>query len=114
MKHALSISSSSAMRHSRQRWFALLLLLVLMAMQSRIQLFEPLAEQLISVNDGIGCEQLLLTDVDSGDQPCDLLPVTETNIALQSPGFFPLSIEVPLTSSVRWTIPSTRAPPAFS
>ncbi|MBN0986452.1 hypothetical protein [Amphritea pacifica] len=115
MKHAVSISSSSAMRHPHQRGVALLLLLVLMAMQSRILLLEPLAEQLISVNDGIGYEQLLLTNsADSGDQPCDLLPVTEINTALQSPGFSLLSIEAPLTSSARWTTPSTRAPPAVS
>ncbi|WP_428035752.1 hypothetical protein [Amphritea sp.] len=114
MKHTDSTTSPhSAPRHT-QWWFALVLLLVLVVMQSRGLTLEPLAEQLLSVNES-NAEQLLLpASVGGDDQPCTLIPATLTVNTVKSPEVVEIYPEQSQPSSIRWVAPSPRAPPTLS
>jgi len=115
MKHAVSITSPGTTYRQNQWWLGLLLLLVLVALQSRILPFEPLAKQLFSINESNVLEQQLLIDPVDNDNPSfNLILSNAASLALQSSGFEVTYADQPRPSSLRWRIPSTRAPPAFS
>lgn len=115
MKHAVSITSPETTYRQNQWWLGLLLLLVLVALQSRILPFEPLAKQLFSVNESNVSEQLMLSDsFDDDDQPCNIVLSTEASLALQSSGFEVTYADQSSASSVRWISQPSRAPPVVS
>ncbi|WP_417225102.1 hypothetical protein [Amphritea sp.] len=111
MKHIDSITSPQPTRTS-QYGFALMLLLVLIAMQSRGLALEPLASQLLSVNESISEQMLLPATNGDNDQPCLLVSTTNHTLRFNPPTE---QQETPFhPSNPRWIAPSTRAPPVFS
>ncbi|WP_299197158.1 hypothetical protein [uncultured Amphritea sp.] len=113
MKHAESTTLPLTATRLTQWWLALLLLLVLIVMQSRVLPLETLAKQLLSVNESNAEQFLLPAPVDDEDQPCDIVLSTAPHYALLSPDSIRVYSEKSPLPSTRWVTPSPRAPPTF-
>jgi hypothetical protein len=113
MKHMTCITSSQEKHRQIHFGLACMLLLVLIEMQSRGLIREPLASQLLSVNES-NALQVLLPDAIDDDQPCNLVLTTNNDLRRLGSVIAQTEIDPSHPARPRWIAPSPRAPPVLS